>query len=133
MVSTTDNTQHQRKRGWRSRSRDQRRLPRRPNGGPDRQQMDPVDRARSRRGPPPVQRTRTVVLISGISPKTLSERLKRLEEAHVVDRECFAEVPPRVEYSLTEKGFALLPVIDQMREFGTRWLPSNDCPPDGDD
>lgn len=71
--------------------------------------------------------------LSGISPKTLSERLKRLEEAHVVDRECFAEVPPRVEYSLTEKGFALLPVIDQMREFGTRWLPSSDCPSDGDD
>src|SRR5829696_1504100 len=49
----------------------------------------------------------------GISPKTLSERLKRLEEAEVVARQCYAEVPPRVEYSLTEKGFALLPVIDQ--------------------
>jgi DNA-binding HxlR family transcriptional regulator len=64
--------------------------------------------------------------LTGISPKTLSERLKRLEEAQIVDRVCFAEVPPRVEYSLTEKGFALLPVIDQMRQFGTRWL-SGDC------
>jgi DNA-binding HxlR family transcriptional regulator len=63
----------------------------------------------------------------GISPKTLSERLKRLEEADVVERQCFAEVPPRVEYSLTEKGFALLPVIDQMRNFGKRWLPAEDC------
>ena len=63
----------------------------------------------------------------GISPKTLSERLKRLEEAHVVERQCFAEVPPRVEYSLTEKGFALLPVIEQMRCFGSRWLPADDC------
>lgn len=58
----------------------------------------------------------------GISPKTLSERLKRLEEAGVVDRACFAEVPPRVEYSLTAKGFALLPVIESMRSFGHRWL-----------
>jgi DNA-binding HxlR family transcriptional regulator len=63
----------------------------------------------------------------GISPKTLSERLKRLEEAHVIGRQCFAEVPPRVEYSLTEKGYALLPVIEQMRSFGTRWLPADDC------
>lgn len=63
----------------------------------------------------------------GISPKTLSERLKRLEEAMVVERQCFAEVPPRVEYSLTEKGHALLPVIEQMRAFGNRWLPAGDC------
>jgi DNA-binding HxlR family transcriptional regulator len=70
----------------------------------------------------------------GISPKTLSERLKRLEEADVVERQCFAEVPPRVEYSLTEKGFALLPVIEQMRCFGNRWLPAGDCATDsGDD
>lgn len=65
--------------------------------------------------------------LHGISPKTLSERLKRLEEAHVVARQCYAEVPPRVEYSLTPKGFALLPVIDGMREFGLRWLPADDC------
>jgi DNA-binding HxlR family transcriptional regulator len=63
----------------------------------------------------------------GISPKTLSERLKRLEEASVVNRHCFAEVPPRVEYTLTEKGHALLPVIDSMRTFGTTWLPAEDC------
>ena len=65
--------------------------------------------------------------LHGISPKTLSERLKRLEEAHVVERQCFAEVPPRVEYSLTPKGYALLPVIESMREFGLHWLPDEDC------
>lgn len=65
----------------------------------------------------------------GISPKTLSERLKRLEEARVIERHCFAEVPPRVEYSLTAKGYALLPVIESMREFGKRWLPADDCIP----
>ena len=63
----------------------------------------------------------------GISPKTLSERLKRLEDARVLSRHCYAEVPPRVEYALTEKGFALLPVIESMREFGIRWLPADDC------
>ena len=65
--------------------------------------------------------------LHGISPKTLSERLKRLEEAHVVERQCYAEVPPRVEYSLTPKGFDLLPVIESMRQFGLRWLPAEDC------
>lgn len=69
----------------------------------------------------------------GISPKTLSERLKRLEEAHVIERHCFAEVPPRVEYSLTSKGHALLPVIESMREFGRRWSPIDDCPTSDDD
>jgi DNA-binding HxlR family transcriptional regulator len=63
----------------------------------------------------------------GISPKTLSERLKRLEEAGVIARACFAEVPPRVEYSLTGKGHALLPVIESMRSFGVAWLASEPC------
>jgi DNA-binding HxlR family transcriptional regulator len=69
----------------------------------------------------------------GISPKTLSERLKRLEEAAVIERHCFAEVPPRVEYSLTKKGFALLPVIESMRSFGNLWLPPEDCAPEPHD
>lgn len=68
--------------------------------------------------------------LRGISPKTLSERLKRLEEGKVVDRSCFAEVPPRVEYSLTSKGYALLPVIESMRQFGREWLSDEDCDPD---
>ena len=65
--------------------------------------------------------------LHGISPKTLSERLKRLEDARIVNRKCFAEVPPRVEYSLTEKGHALMPLIDCMREFGQRWLSDEPC------
>lgn len=72
--------------------------------------------------------------LRGISPKTLSERLKKLEECQVVDRKCFAEVPPRVEYTLTAKGHALLPVIESMREFGATWLgaESADCGPELD-
>lgn len=64
--------------------------------------------------------------LRGISPKTLSERLKKLEDARVVSRTCFAEVPPRVEYTLTQKGIALLPVIDSMRAYGATWLPECD-------
>jgi len=60
--------------------------------------------------------------LGGISPKTLSDRLRRLEEAGVVTRACFAEMPPRVEYRLTDKGLALLEVIESMREFGLTWL-----------
>lgn len=60
--------------------------------------------------------------LQGISPKTLSERLRSLEEEGIVKRQTFAEVPPRVEYSLTEKGYDLVCVIENMRTFGKRWL-----------
>ena len=60
----------------------------------------------------------------GISPRTLSERLRWLEEEGVVARHSYAETPPRVEYELTDKGRALLPIIDEMRTFGRDWLVS---------
>ena len=60
--------------------------------------------------------------LHGISPKTLSERLRSLEEEGIIIRQTFAEVPPRVEYSLTEKGHDLVGVIESMRGFGNRWL-----------
>ena len=60
--------------------------------------------------------------LHGISPKTLSERLRSLEEEGIIIRQTFAEVPPRVEYSLTEKGSDLVGVIESMRGFGKRWL-----------
>ena len=60
--------------------------------------------------------------LQGISPKTLSERLRSLEEEGIVVRRTFAEVPPRVEYSLTEKGCDLISVIDSMRNYGKQWL-----------
>jgi DNA-binding HxlR family transcriptional regulator len=58
----------------------------------------------------------------GISPRTLSERLHMLEDAGIVLRSSFPESPPRVEYTLTDKGEALLPIIEQMRAFGRSWL-----------
>ena len=60
--------------------------------------------------------------LHGISPKTLSERLSTLESEGVVTRQMYAEVPPKVEYTLTHKGAALVAVIESMREFGKRWL-----------
>lgn len=60
--------------------------------------------------------------LHGISPKTLSERLRSLEEEGIVVRQTFAEVPPRVEYSLTEKGYDLVQVVESMRTYGKRWL-----------
>ena len=60
--------------------------------------------------------------LAGISPRTLSLRLRALEEEGIVERQTFAEVPPRVEYSLTAKGRALIPIIEGMREYGERWL-----------
>src|SRR3954462_3932050 len=60
--------------------------------------------------------------LEGISPRTLSLRLRALEEEGVLERTTFPEVPPRVEYALTDKGRALVPIIDSMREYGTEWL-----------
>jgi DNA-binding HxlR family transcriptional regulator len=60
--------------------------------------------------------------LQGISPRTLSLRLRVLEEEGIVERQTFAEVPPRVEYALTEKGIALLPIIESMRDYGEMWL-----------
>jgi DNA-binding HxlR family transcriptional regulator len=60
--------------------------------------------------------------LQGISPRTLSLRLRALEEARIVERRTYPEVPPRVEYELTEKGRALLPLIDDMRQYGREWL-----------
>lgn len=59
---------------------------------------------------------------AGISPRTLSERLRVLEDEEIVERRSYAESPPRVEYELTAKGQSLLPIIAAMRDFGHHWL-----------
>lgn len=56
-----------------------------------------------------------------ISPKTLSQRLKMLEAAQIVTRHAHLEIPPRVEYGLTEKGQALGSIIEAMRTFGEQY------------
>lgn len=56
--------------------------------------------------------------IPAISKKVLTDDLRALESDGLVDREVFAEVPPRVEYSLTSLGKTLKPVLDAMYEWG---------------
>ncbi len=70
--------------------------------------------------------------LEGISPRTLSLRLRALEEEGIVARETFAEVPPRVEYALTEKGRALVPIVESMRTYGREWLGADDAACVGD-
>jgi Predicted transcriptional regulators len=65
--------------------------------------------------------------LEGISPRTLSLRLRALEEEGIVERHTFPEVPPRVEYALTEKGKALVPLVEDMRRYGKRWLAPSDA------
>jgi len=60
--------------------------------------------------------------LAGISPRTLSLRLRALEEEGIIERRTYPEVPPRVEYALTEKGRALEPLIEDMRSYGREWL-----------
>lgn len=58
--------------------------------------------------------------LDGISPKTLSERLKQLEEHGIVNKKIFAEIPLHVEYSLTKKGQSLKAIIEMMDEWGSQ-------------
>jgi DNA-binding HxlR family transcriptional regulator len=59
--------------------------------------------------------------LKGISPRTLSTRLKQLEDESIIKREVFSEIPPHVEYSLTEKGKTLEPIFNAMKEWGNEW------------
>jgi DNA-binding HxlR family transcriptional regulator len=57
-------------------------------------------------------------ILSPISPKTLSQRLHELEKEGIIRKKVYAEVPLRVEYSLTKKGFSLREIFDQMAQWG---------------
>lgn len=59
--------------------------------------------------------------LEGVSPKTLSVRLKELEEQGIINRTAYATIPPTVEYSLTEKGNSLKPIIKAMKLWGATW------------
>lgn len=57
--------------------------------------------------------------VPGISKKVLTDNLRALESDGIIDREVYAEVPPRVEYSLSSLGKTLRPILDAMKEWGT--------------
>ena len=59
--------------------------------------------------------------IPGISQKVLTDNLRIMEEEGIISREVFAQVPPKVIYSLTEIGKSLLPIIDAMAEWGDNY------------
>jgi DNA-binding HxlR family transcriptional regulator len=59
--------------------------------------------------------------LKGISPTTLSARLKRLEEAGIVERRFYEQHPPRAEYLLTDRGKDLRPVLRALLEWGQRY------------
>ena len=59
------------------------------------------------------------------TPKMLTQQLRELEACQLVHREVFAVVPPKVEYSLTERGKSLLPILVAMRDWGANYLRSS--------
>lgn len=58
--------------------------------------------------------------VGNINPRTLSQRLDDLEAHSIITKQSFAEVPPRIEYTLTSKGEDLLPILQQMAAWGTK-------------
>lgn len=64
--------------------------------------------------------------IGSVSQKVLTSQLRDMEESGLVNRQVYAEVPPRVEYSLTELGYSLKPILDAMRNWGEDYKASYD-------
>jgi len=62
------------------------------------------------------------MILKDISKQMLTTQLRELENDGIIERKIYAEIPPKVEYFLTDKGRALLPMIDKMREFGNEYL-----------
>jgi DNA-binding HxlR family transcriptional regulator len=63
--------------------------------------------------------------VGSINPRTLSQRLDDLEQHKIVTKKAYAEVPPRIEYALTEKGRDLVPVLKQMAAWGEKYYDAN--------
>lgn len=64
-------------------------------------------------------------LMPGITQRMLVNQLRELEEDHIVHREVYPVVPPKVEYSLTELGESLMPILEAMYDWGKQYLDSN--------
>ena len=68
-------------------------------------------------------------LVQGATPKMLTQQLRELEARQLVHREVFPIVPPRVEYSLTELGKSLMPILVAMRDWGAGYLRQSNVEP----
>lgn len=60
--------------------------------------------------------------VSGISQKVLTSNLREMEQDGLLTRKAYAEVPPRVEYSLTKKGQSLKPILEELHKWGDIWI-----------
>ncbi len=68
-------------------------------------------------------------MISNATPKMLTQQLRELEAQHLIHREVFPVVPPKVEYSLTETGRSLMPILTAMRDWGAEYLRGKEVEP----
>lgn len=68
-------------------------------------------------------------LLKGVTPKMLTQQLRELESQSLVHREVFPIVPPKVEYSLTELGQSLMPILMAMRNWGAEYMKSKNMDP----
>lgn len=68
-------------------------------------------------------------VIHGATPKMLTQQLRELEASNLIHREVFPVVPPKVEYSLTELGSSLMPILVAMRDWGSGYLRGKDLEP----
>lgn len=68
-------------------------------------------------------------MIAGATPKMLTQQLRELEAQQLISRTVFAVVPPKVEYSLTEMGRSLMPILTAMRDWGADYLRGKDMDP----
>lgn len=65
--------------------------------------------------------------IGNVSQKVLTAQLRDMEEKGIVNRKVYAEVPPRVEYTLTELGYSLKPILDAMWDWGEGYKAKSNC------
>jgi DNA-binding HxlR family transcriptional regulator len=63
--------------------------------------------------------------LGSVTPKMLTQQLRELEEASLVKRLIYAEMPPRVEYSLTEDAISILPILKQLSQWGNNYYNKN--------
>lgn len=68
-------------------------------------------------------------LITSATPRMLTLQLRELESQNLIARKVYAEVPPRVEYSMTELGRSLMPILTAMRDWGAEYLRSQNVEP----